>query len=53
MHLNFPFSGDVLYYERLGGVPVVAQWVTDSTSIPEDAGSITGLAQLGKDLVLP
>ena len=34
------------------GVPVVAQWVTNLTSICKDTGFIPGLAQWVKDLVL-
>jgi len=35
------------------GVPIVAQQLTNPTSIREDVGMIPGLAQWVKDLVLP
>ena len=36
-----------------GGVPVVAQWLTNSIRNDEVADSIPGLAQLVKDPALP
>ena len=35
------------------GVPIVAQWLTNLTSIPKDTGLIPGLAQQVKYLALP
>ena len=38
---------------QIKGVPIVAQWLKNPTSIHEHAGSIPGLAQWVKDPVLP
>ena len=37
----------------LHGVPILAQWLTNPASTYEDVGSIPGLAQWIKDVMLP
>ena len=47
------YADDMILYIENPGVPVVAQLVTNPTSIHEDVGSIPGLAKWVKEPTLP
>ena len=51
--LNAPRGEESKEFSSLQGVPIVAQWLTDPTSIYEDVGSIPDLVQWVKDPALP
>ena len=45
--------GEKYYKEETVGVPVMAQWLMNPTSIHEDSGLSPGLVQWVKDPALP
>ena len=53
LYMKLPYAMGVAIKKIKIGVPIMAQWLMNSTNIHEDACAIPGLAQLVKDPVLP
>ena len=53
LHKDDSYALTQVHFKSDKGIPVVAQRLTNPTSIHEDAGSIPGFTQWVKDLLLP
>ena len=53
MHLLCASPALATRYEKESGVPIMAQWLTNPTSVHKDEGSIPSLSQWVKDPALP